>query len=51
MWVGTSRGLYIYNPVSDIMQEAYPGTFDDVFGAIGAVIDRYNHLWIGSSSG
>lgn len=51
MWVGTSRGLYIYNPVSDTMQEAYPGTFDDVFGAIGAVIDRYNHLWIGSSSG
>lgn len=51
MWVGTSRGLYIYNPENDTMQEAYPGTYDDVFGAIGAVIDRYNHLWIGSSSG
>ncbi len=51
MWIGTSRGLFVYNPQDDSVREAYQGSADDVFGAVGSVIDRENHLWFGSSKG
>lgn len=51
MWLGTSRGLFIHNPQTGIAEEAYPGSIDDAFGAVGSVVDRDGHLWFGSSKG
>lgn len=51
MWIGTARGLFIYNPLTDETTEAFVGSNETVIGTIGAAIDRNNHLWLGSSEG
>lgn len=50
LWIGTSRGLFVATPDGEIL-EAYPGVAEDIFGAIGAVVDADNHLWMGTSAG
>ena len=51
MWIGASRGLYVYDPEIGKVREAFDGSFDEVFGAVGIAADRDGHMWLGSSSG
>ena len=46
LWVGSNRGIFLYNPEND--------TFTLVLetnGCIGSCIDSYNQLWIGCQEG
>ncbi len=52
MWVGANRGLFFYDQGADEM--VYPfaaGEAEAVRNCLGAVIDRENRLWIGSTDG
>ena len=51
MWVGASRGIFVYDEDDRSFREAYPESYNDMYGALGAAIDDDGHLWIGSSVG
>ena len=51
MWIGASRGLFIYDPESGAVSEAYKGSMDDIFGAVGSIVCPDGHLWFGTSKG
>lgn len=51
MWVGASRGIFVYDESDKSFREAYPATDIDMYGAIGAAVDKDDHMWIGSSNG
>ncbi len=51
VWIGASRGLFVYNPADRTVREAFPNSTDMIFGALGAAVDRDAHLWLGTSKG
>lgn len=51
MWIGSSHGLFVYDLETERVTEAYPGSADEVYGALGSTIDCNGHLWLGSSRG
>jgi signal transduction histidine kinase/ligand-binding sensor domain-containing protein/CheY-like chemotaxis protein/AraC-like DNA-binding protein len=50
MWIGTQHGLFFYDLETDNMISPFSGA-DNIRGCLGAVIDRDNRLWIGSTQG
>ena len=48
LWVGSNRGIYLYDPVA----RSWTSALDEpAAGCIGSCIDQSGHLWIGSLQG
>jgi signal transduction histidine kinase/ligand-binding sensor domain-containing protein/DNA-binding response OmpR family regulator len=52
LWVGTSRGVYTYNPLTQAVQKPLQGKVNGgIEGCTGGYIDRDGALWIGLTEG
>lgn len=48
LWVGSNKGIFLYDPASRTYLQA---TREPVSGCIGSCIDRENRLWVGCQQG
>jgi signal transduction histidine kinase/DNA-binding response OmpR family regulator len=52
LWVGTSRGIYTYNPLTQTVQTPLQGKVNGgIEGCTGGYIDRDGALWLGLTEG
>lgn len=52
MWIGANRGLFFYDMVTQKFISPFVNRMaENVRGCLGAIIDRNNKLWIGSTEG
>jgi signal transduction histidine kinase/ligand-binding sensor domain-containing protein/DNA-binding response OmpR family regulator len=52
LWIGTSRGLYTYNPLTQTVQMPLKGQVNGgIEGCTGSFIDRDGALWLGLTEG
>ncbi|MDR2413864.1 MAG: response regulator [Odoribacteraceae bacterium] len=52
IWIGTSRGVYLRDLVTGQLSEPLPDSLArDIRGTLGALVDREDRLWIGTTAG
>jgi len=52
MWVGANRGLFFYDvKTGKFVSPFYDNTAENIRGCLGAIIDKEDKLWIGSTEG
>lgn len=52
MWIGCNQGIFFYEPATDRIISPFPvGVTQNIYGAIGSVIDPNGWLWAGCMEG
>jgi len=51
VWVGCNRGIYYVSLATGESREAYPGSWKDADGSLGAAVTRNGELWMGGING